>query len=39
MSFEKDKLQSVKEFHDIENALQSFHLPLSSEAHDEFQQL
>jgi hypothetical protein len=38
-SFEKDKLQFVKEFHDMENALQIFHLPLSVEAHDEFQQL
>jgi hypothetical protein len=38
-SFAKDKLQSVKEFFEMESVLDSFHLPLSVQAHDELTSL
>jgi hypothetical protein len=38
-SFVRDKLQSVKEFLEKDSVLDNFHLPLSIEAHQEFQQM
>jgi hypothetical protein len=38
-SYAKDKLQSVKEFFDMESVLESFHLPLSVQPHDELASL
>jgi hypothetical protein len=38
-SFVRDKLQSVKEFLEKDSVMDNFHLPLSIEAHQEFQQM
>jgi hypothetical protein len=38
-SFTKDKLQSVKDFCDMEDLTDGFHLPLSTQAHGEMTQL
>jgi hypothetical protein len=38
-SFVRDKLQSVKEFLEKDSMMDNFHLPLSIEAHQEFQQM
>jgi hypothetical protein len=34
-SYPKDKLQSAKDFFEMESVLDNFHLPLSVQAHDE----
>jgi hypothetical protein len=38
-SYAKDQLLSVHEFHNLENILEGFHLPISVEAHSELHQL
>jgi hypothetical protein len=38
-SFAKDKLQSVKDFCNLEDIIDGFHLPLSTQAHGEMLQL